>query len=327
MPKTTAATPAQKPAARKKAAAPAKNQTVTVNKVTLELTHLDKLYWPEEKITKGQVIEYYNAVHPYIQPYLRNRPQSLRRTPNGIKDEGFFQKDALNIAPGWAELVTLYSDTAEKDIHYLLCNNKATLLFLANLGCIELNPWNSRVESLEYPDYLVMDIDPGDENNFNQVVEICLVIKDLLDRLGLPACCKTSGASGMHVYLPLARKYTYEECREFAGLLAQLTVQQVPAIATTERSLSKRAPDKIYIDYLQNKKGQTLAAVYSLRPRKGATVSAPLEWKEVKKGLSPAQFTIKNMVKRLQQKGDLFGAVLGKGANLKKALPALQQML
>ncbi len=323
----TIAAPARRATTAGKTAAKEKNKLITVNKISLELTHLDKLYWPGEGITKAQVIDYYNTIHPYIQPYLRNRPESLRRTPNGIKDEGFFQKDAENIAPEWAELVILYSESARKDIHYLLCNNKATLLFLANLGCIELNPWNSRIDSLEQPDYLVMDIDPSDKNSFDQVVEICLVLRDILESIHLQGCCKTSGASGMHIYLPLGRKYDYEQCRELARLLAQVVVNKAPSLATIERSLSKRAPDKIYIDHLQNKKGQTLATAYSLRPRKGATVSAPLEWKEVKKGLSPQQFNIKNMGKRLQQKGDLFSPVLGKGIHLPKAIEALQQML
>ncbi len=301
------------------------NKRITVDKIKLELTHLNKIYWPDEKITKGEVVDYYNKIYRYIIPYLKNRPQSLRRTPNGIRDEGFFQKDMRETAPAWAETIPLYSESVQKDITYFLCNNKAALLYLANLGCIELNPWNSTVDSLDNPDYVILDLDPSDKNSFDQVVEIAIIIKSILDKIGAEGYCKTSGSSGLHIYLPLGRKYDYDQARMFAKFLAEMVADQAPELATIERSLKIR-PEKIYIDYLQNKKGQTLASVYSLRPKPGATVSTPLLWEEVKPGLHPSMFTIKNFMKRIEEKGDLFRPVLEKGINMKKCLLKLEKM-
>ena len=200
-----------------------------------------------------------------------------------------------------------------KTINYLVCNNTATLLFIANLGCIEMNPWNSRTQNMEKPDWMVMDIDPSDKNTFEEVIETALVIRGILDRIKVPSYCKTSGASGLHVYIPLGAKYTYDQVKDFGNLLAMMVTDELPDTTTLERSLSKRADNKIYVDYLQNRRGQTLASAYSLRPKPGATVSTPLEWKEVKPGLHPSQFHIHNMPERVKKKGDLFKDVLGKG--------------
>ncbi len=301
------------------------NKIITVEKQQLELTHLKKVYFPDDGITKGDIINYYNSVSKYILPYLKDRPESLKRNPNGIRDDGFFQKDMKETAPDWAETITLHSDAAKKDIEYFLCNNKSSLLYLANLGCIEINPWNSTIKNLDNPDYLILDIDPSDKNTFDEVVDIALIIKEILDKAGAASYCKTSGSSGLHIYVPLDAQYSYDECRMFAELLAHLTVEQAPEIATTERALNKRN-DKMYIDFLQNKRGQTLASVYSVRPRRGATVSMPLEWKEVKRGLHPSQFTIKNAVQRIERKGDLFKGVLGKGIDLQKCLHAIENV-
>jgi bifunctional non-homologous end joining protein LigD len=193
---------------------------------------------------------------------------------------------------------------------------------MANLGCIELNPWNSTTKAQDKPTYLVMDIDPSDKNNFNEVIETAQVIKSILDKAGADCYCKTSGATGLHVYVPMGNKYDYEHVKEFAHLIAVLTQEQLPKTTSVERSLSKRGP-KIYVDYLQNRIGQTLATAYSLRPRAGATASAPLEWREVKDGLHPSDFTIHNMLERIKKKGDLFTPVLKKGADLKKCLKNL----
>ena len=249
----------------------------------------------------------------------------MRRTPNGIVDNGFFQKDVGDTAPEWAKTVSLYSESNDKDINYLICDNKATLLFMANLGCIELNPWNSTLKKIENPDYLILDLDPSEKNTFDDVVQTAKIVKKLLDKAGADAYCKTSGATGLHIYVPLGAKYSYDEGRLFAELIANLTVEEAPELVTIERSIDKRN-NKLYIDYLQNKRGQTLASAYSVRPKPGATVSAPLEWKEVKKGLHPSQFTIKNMIARIEKKGDLFKPVLGKGINLKACIDKLQKL-
>lgn len=287
------------------------------------LTNLGKLYWPDEKITKGDLINYYETIAPFILPYLKNRPLSLKRNPNGIKDAGFYHKDAGDIAPSWMKTADFYSESSNKTIHYLVCNDVRSLLFIANLGCIEMNPWNSTADKPDRPDYLVMDIDPSEKNTFDQVVDVALVIKEILDSAGLQGFCKTSGSTGLHVFIPCKKKYTYDETREFAKLIATLVVEQLPRITTIERSLAKRKKDKIYVDYLQNSRGQTLASAYSARPKPGATVSAPLEWKEVKHGLKLSDFTIKTIHKRVKKKGDLFAGVLQKEIDIPKALKIL----
>ena len=289
----------------------------------LELTNLSKLYWPDEKITKGDLIDYYESVSRYILPYLKNRPLSLKRNPNGIKDAGFYHKDAGDIAPDWMKTADIHSPSSNKTIHYLVCNEKKSLLFIANLGCIEMNPWNSTTAKLDFPDYFVIDIDPSEKNSFDEVIETAQVVKSICEKGGIPAYCKTSGASGLHIYIPCKKKYEYDTVRDFAQVLASLVHEQLPGITTLERSLSRRKKNHIYIDYLQNSRGQTLASAYSVRPKPGASVSAPLEWKEVKKGLHPSQFTIKNMLKRIEKKGDLFKPVLGRGANIPLAIKKL----
>lgn len=309
---------------------PAKNEAVkekrTRSKVTetenVKVTNETKLYWPEEGITKGDLVKYYQQVSEYILPYLKDRPQSLRRNPNGIKDDGFFQKEAGSSIPPWLKTKKLRAESAKRDINYIICNDEATLTYLNNLGCIELNPWNSRIQSLNNPDYLVIDLDPSDKNTFEQIIETARVVYEIMNKAGAPSYCKTSGASGLHIYVPMQARYTYEEVRVFAELIATLTEQQLPKITTTERSLDNRK-GRIYLDYLQNKKGQTLASVYSVRPRPGATVSTPLEWKEVKKGLHPSDFTIANILQRIKKKGDLFSGVLSEKTDLKKCLKNL----
>ena len=290
----------------------------------LELTNLQKLYWPDEKITKGDLINYYEIVAPLILPYLKDRPLSLKRNPNGILDKGFYHKDAGNIAPAWMKTANIHSESTGKTVHYLVCNNVKSLLFIANLGCIEMNPWNSTTQKLDAPDYLVMDLDPSDKNTFDEVIDAALVIKEILDKAGITGFCKTSGSTGLHIYIPCKKKYGYDEVREFAKLIATLAQEQLPQTTTMERSLAKRKKNHIYIDYLQNSRGQTLASAYSARPKPGATVSAPLEWKEVKKGLQLSDFTIKTIHKRIRKKGDLFEGVLGKGIDISKALKNLK---
>jgi DNA ligase D len=287
-------------------------------------SNLQKLYWPDEKITKGDLINYYKAVAPFILPYLKDRPLSLKRNPNGILDKGFYHKDAGDIAPAWMKTADIHSESTGKIVHYLVCNNVKSLLFIANLGCIEMNPWNSTTQKLDAPDYLVMDLDPSDKNTFDEVIETALVIKEILDKAGIEGFCKTSGSTGLHIYIPCKKKYGYDEVREFAKVIATLTSEQLPETTTMERSLAKRKKYHVYIDYLQNSRGQTLASAYSARPKPGATVSAPLEWKEIKQGLQLSDFTIKTIHKRIEKKGDLFKGVLGKGIDISKALKNLK---
>lgn len=291
----------------------------------VEITHPDKIFFPDEGYTKGDVVAYYEAIYPHIIKYMKDRPESLLRMPNGIKEQGFFHKDAGLKGPSWLKSVPLYSESADKEINYIICNDKPSLLYLANLGCIEMNPWNSRLKNLDKPDYIVMDIDPSDNNTFEQVIETAKVIKQILDKAGAPSFPKTSGATGIHIYVPLGGKYTYEQGKEFAHMIAILAQEQLPDFTSLERSLKKRGKEHIYIDYLQNRKGQTLSCAYSLRPKPGATVSTPLEWKEVKSGLHPSDFNIKNIFKRIEKKGDLFGGVLLKGIDMKKCIKKLEE--
>jgi bifunctional non-homologous end joining protein LigD len=300
-----------------------KDSFLKIGRTKVKVTNLKKSYWPEEGYTKGDVIAYYQSVSDYILPYLKDRPQSLLRNPNGIRDKGFFQKDAGDEAPSWVKSEPIFSPSANKMIDYIVCNNAATLAYMNNLGCIEINPWHSTVRKQEHPDYLIIDIDPSDKNTFDQVIEAAQVVRSIFERAGVKSYCKTSGASGLHVYAPAEKKYTYDQLKDFSQLVCMLAQQQLPDFTTLERNLRKRGNKRIYMDYLQNRKGQTISSVYSLRPRKGATVSMPLEWKEVKPGLKPAQFHILNALQRIKKKGDVFAGVLDKGLNLEKSLKLL----
>lgn len=292
-------------------------------KTSVNISNRSKLYFPDDGITKGMVVNYYQSIAEYILPYLKNRPQSLKRNPGGIKDTGFFHKDAGDTAPQWVQRFKVHSASTNKMIDYIICNDKATLAYLNNLGCIELNPWHSVITKPDKPDYLIIDIDPSDNNTFEQVIEAAQHFKVVLDKAGAKSFCKTSGASGLHIYVPMGKKFTYGQVKDFAHVLCMIVSEQLPEFTTLERNLKKRGKSHMYLDYLQNTKGQTIASVYSLRPRVGATVSMPLLWKEVKPGLSPAGFTIKNALKRIKKVGDIFSGVLGPGTDINKCLRML----
>jgi bifunctional non-homologous end joining protein LigD len=298
-------------------------EIVTVGGKKVTITNVDKIYWPGENITKGDLLTYYQTIATWILPYLKDRPQSLKRNPNGITNPGFFQKDAGEHIPDWLKTVPMRAESANRTIDYILCNDAATLLYLNNLGCIELNPWNSRVQKPDHPDYLAFDLDPSDANSFEDVIEAALTVREILSSVGAESYCKTSGASGLHVYVPLKARYTYEEVMRFAEAVAVLVARKLPKTTTTERSISKRK-DRIYVDYMQNRKGQTIASVYCVRPKPGAPVSTPLSWDEVKPGLHPSQFTIRNVPHRLEKAGDLFSPVLKNSVDLKKCMKNLE---
>lgn len=286
------------------------------------VTNRQKIFWPDEGYTKADVIDYYEKISKYILPYLKDRPLSLKRNPNGIRDEGFYHKDAGERTPKFVKTFKVKSESSNKTIDYIVCNNKATLIYLANLGCIEMNPWNSTTKKIEKPTWMVIDIDPSSKNTFEQVVDAALATKEILDAAGVNGYCKTSGATGLHIYVPLANKYSYKTVKEFAQIIAQLVTEKLPDFTTLQRSLSKRG-DNIYMDYLQNRTGQTLASTYSLRPVPGASVSMPLDWEEVNHDLNPLHFTIENALKRIEERGDIFKKVLSETSNIKKALEKL----
>ncbi|WP_373055557.1 DNA ligase D [Zunongwangia sp. H14] len=290
--------------------------------IPVSFTNLEKVYWPESGYRKYDLIDYYLQVSEYMMPYLKDRPQNLHRHPNGINQTGFYQKDNEGLLEDWVETVKIFSKHNNRDIEYMLCQNEATLLYMANLGCIEINPWNSRIGCLENPDYTVIDIDPTDKNTFEEVIEVAQAVKEVLDKAKIEGFCKTSGSSGIHVYIPLGAEYTYEEARDFTKLLCYFVQEKTGKLTSMERAVKSRK-GKIYLDFLQNRRGQTLAAPYCVRPKKGATVSAPLKWEEVKKGLKLSDFNIKNMPERIEKEGDLFKGVLGKGIDMGEVLERL----
>ncbi len=290
--------------------------------VQVNLTNLDKIYWPDEGIRKYDLIDYYLNISETILPYLIDRPQNMHRHPNGIKEKSFFQKDNETL-PDWIETYPVYSKSTDKTIDYMLCQNEAALLYMANLGCIEINPWSSRVKYPENPDFTVIDIDPSEKNTFIEVIEVAQAAKVVLDIAGISGFCKTSGSSGMHVYIPLGAQYSYEEARDFTKLLCYYIHEKTNPLTSMDRAVKNRK-GKIYLDYMQNRQGQTLASAYCARPRPGATVSAPLQWKEVKEGLDKHDFTIFTMPERIDKLGDLFSPVLGKGINMEKTLNKLE---
>ncbi|WP_317173439.1 DNA ligase D [Chryseobacterium caseinilyticum] len=303
-----------------------KDSEITLNRHKIKLTNQDKIYFPKDKISKGDVVDYYQSVAEYILPHLKNRPLSLNRFPSGIDHSGFYQKDAGDSFPDWIKTTKVHSESTDKYIDYAICNDKATLAYLNNLGCIDFNPWDSSLPDLDHPDYLVLDLDPSKKNTFDHVIETAQQVKEVLDLIKIKGYCKTSGSTGIHIYIPMGGGYDYDQVKDFALILMQQVHEKLPKITTLERSLQKRDDKKIYLDYLQNRQGQTLASVYSLRPKEGAAVSMPVEWDELKKGLKPTDFNIENALERIKSKGDLFKPVLGKGIDMMKALELLQDV-
>ncbi len=313
-------------AASKKTESSEKEKEIILDKHSVKLTNQDKVYFPKDGITKGDIINYYQSVAKYILPYLKNRPLSLNRFPNGIEEQGFYQKDAGDHIPDWIKTTKVYSESNDKFIDYIYCNDKATLAYLNNLGCIDLNPWNSSLPDLDHPDYLVLDLDPSSKNTFDEVIETALQVNEVLEAIKIKGYCKTSGSTGIHIYIPMGGKYDFDQVKDFAHILMKQVNEKLPKLTTLERSLQKRDNKKIYLDYLQNRTGQTLASAYSVRPKQGASVSMPLEWDELKPGLKFTDFTIHNALDRIKEKGDLFKPVLGKGIDMMKALELLQNI-
>jgi bifunctional non-homologous end joining protein LigD len=292
----------------------------------LKLSNLDKLFWPDEGITKGDLLEYYAAVAPAILPHLRDRPFTMRRYPDGAFGKAFFQKDAPSHMPDWIPRYRVEVSTREarqkKWIEAPLVNEEAALLWMANMGCIDMNAWYSRVDLPHRPDFVLFDLDPSDDVGFAETVEVALIVNAAVEALGLVAFPKTSGADGMHVLVPIERRHTYDDTREFAEIVAGAVSRAHPGLATTVWSKAKRRG--VLIDANQNGAGKTIASVYSVRPKPGAPVSTPLRWDEVKAGLDPAAFTMDVVLDRLERHGDLFAGVLTTRQRLGQALKALR---
>ena len=299
-------------------------QVRSINGHDLKFTNLSKIYWPKEKVTKRDMLNYYYQVAPYMLPYFKDRPQTLNRFPHGINGESFYQKDVKGKVPAWMATFPYHSEADQRDKEFLVVSNEASLLYIASLGCIEMNPWSSRTETPDNPDWCIIDLDP-DKNPFDQVIETAQVTKQVLDSIDLPSYCKTSGSTGLHIYIPLGAKYSYEQSKEFGRSLVKIVHAQLPAYTSIERYTEKRK-GKLYLDFLQNRPQATVAGPYSLRPKPGAPVSAPLHWDEVKKGLRMTDFNIFNMVQRLKEVGDIFKPVIGKGINMEKAIKKLERL-
>jgi bifunctional non-homologous end joining protein LigD len=295
-----------------------------VGKQSLKFTNLNKVFYPQEGFTKRDVINYYDRVADLILPHLRDRPLSLKRYPNGIDSKFFFQKNAAEKFPSWLRTVPIASD--KKTINFVVADDRESLLYLANLGCIDQNPWLSRVETLECPDFILIDLDPY-HCGYDRIVESAQLVHSKLEQMGLEGYPKTTGGDGMHIYVPLEPHYNYEQVRSFAEILARLVAAERPEMFTTPRTVSQREKGKVYFDYLQIREGSTISAPYVLRAYPGAPVSTPLRWNEVVKGLSPANFTIRNAPDRFARLGDLFEPVLTRPQKLEAALQKLEGML
>src|SRR5947209_7642783 len=300
---------------------------VRVGREVVPLTNLDRVYWPEDGYTKGDLVRYYDEISKYILPYLEDRPLIMKRYPAGVRGPFFHQHD-VNEAPDFVRTARLeVEDGGGHDVDYIVGDGKATLLYMANLGAIERHPWHSRVENLDHPDWFVFDLDPGEGVEFRTICEVAVVTRDVLARLGLQTYAKTSGSRGLHVYVPVKAVYGYEQIAELAEQVATAVARERADAATVERSKRKRGRRMIYVDHMQNARGKSVVAPYSVRPKPGATVSAPLEWAEVeRKKIRTGDFDIKNMMERLKSKGDLFKDVLTNKQSLNRAMNKLENL-
>src|SRR5207253_7743685 len=292
----------------------------------LKLSNLEKPFWPDEGITKGDLLDYYRRVAPVLVPHLRDRPFTLRRYPDGAYGKAFFQKDAPSHMPEWisrfrAQVSTRDKARTKKWIEFPVVNDELALLWVVNMGCIDMNTWYSRIDKPERPDFVLFDLDPTPEVPWAQTVEVAVILKQLLDQLGLDSFPKTSGGKGFHVLVPLDRRSTYEDTRSFAEVVAGAIARAHPKLATTQWSKARRRG--VLIDANQNGEGKTIASAYSVRPRPGAPVSTPLEWEEVDRDLDPARFTMTAVIDRVGELGDLYEGMLTTRQSLGKALAKL----
>ena len=292
----------------------------------LKLSNLDKLFFPVERITKGDLLAYYRAIAPVLVPHLKDRPFTMVRLPDGIEGKRFFQKDAPSHTPEWipryrALVSTREAPRRKKWVEFPLVNDELALLWMVNMGCIDMNAWYSRVDKPDRPDFVLFDLDPSPDVGFRETVQVALLVKSALDALGLVGFPKTSSAEGMHVLVPVERRYTYADTRRFAEIVAGAIARSNRGLATTEWTKSKRRG--VLIDANQNGEGKTIASVYSVRPRRGAPVSTPLRWEEVNEDLDPLSFTMDSVRRRIQEHGDLFEGVLTTKQRLTEALKSL----
>jgi bifunctional non-homologous end joining protein LigD len=307
---------------REEPAAPATRAT----KARVTISNASKVFWPAEGITKGELCDYYGAIADSLLPYLHDRPVLMVRYPDGIEGKHFYQWNVPAGTPSWVHTEVIHSDEHARDITFFRVEDRDTLLYIANLGCIPIHIWASSVGSLEQCDWCVIDLDPK-EAPFSDVIRCAQVLHRLCEQIGLLHYVKTTGKTGLHIMVPLARQCTYEQSRTLGELLARVMLREVSDIATITRHVTKRG-DKVYLDYLQNRHGQTIVAPFSVRPLPGATVSMPLEWDEVVDGLNPKDYTIRNALERMQRLGaDPVAPVLSEVPDLGGALTRLAALL
>ncbi|MGH2376438.1 MAG: DNA ligase D, partial [bacterium] len=299
--------------------------TIADGGAQVKITNPGKVFWPQEGYTKSDLVGFYESVAPLLLPYLRDRPLVLTRYPDGIKGKSFFQKDAPDFVPAWVRTERIYSKDAERDINYFIVNDPRTLRYVANLGTIPLHFWSSHLGSLDRPDWLVLDLDPKGAP-FADVIEVARLLHGILEKIRLPHYVKTSGATGLHILVPLGARYSYEEARNFARLLAMLGAEAAPKIATLARPIGSRG-GKVYIDFGQNGHGRTIVAPYSIRPLPGAPVSCPLRWDEVTPRLDPGRFTIKTTAKRFEKMRDPLLPILTGSIDMAEAIVRLERRL
>lgn len=294
---------------------------LVINERTIKLSNLEKVFWPEDGYTKHDLLTFYIEISPFLLPYLQDRPCNFQRFPDGIHGKSFYQKNLPQFAPDWIQTYPIPS--AERVIKYVVVNNLETLVYVINLACLEIHPWHSTRQEITSPTWGIVDLDPQEGVDFSTVLKTAGVVKEVLDELHLVGYPKTSGATGLQIYLPLKTQYSYEQVRDIIGLICGLVHKRLPKVTTMERMVKKRGLT-VYLDYLQNLWGKTINAPYTVRPLVGAQVSTPLTWEEVLQGdVRPNQFTIKNIMSRLKEKGDLFLPVLQEGQLATSALRSL----
>ncbi|MEK6280622.1 MAG: non-homologous end-joining DNA ligase [Acidobacteriota bacterium] len=288
--------------------------TLAVEGERVSLTSLERVYWPDEKITKFELLHYYLSISSHIMPFLKNRPAILQRWPRGINAPMFFQQD-LESAPAFIKTARLINREG-REIDYAVFTTTASLLHFVNLGSIEQHPWHSTVARLHKPDWVAIDLDPK-QAPWENVLQVALIGKKVFDEIGLKAFVKTSGSSGIHIYLPLKPTNEYESVAEFSRLLAGEIAQRAPTIATVERTISKRKKEQVYVDWMQNARGKSLASVFTARAKPKATVSMPLTWKQIEQGVKISDFTVRNVPALLKKKGDAWADFFDQRQTLK----------
>lgn len=300
-------------------------QFLQLNGHEVRVSNLEKVYWPQDGFTKGDLIKYYIDMSQWIQPYIQDRPLVMSRYPDGIEGDFFYHKHLPeDQVPPYIRTARIDSKEREGGINYIIGSGVETLIFTANLGAIELHPWFSRIGSLDYPDWAIFDLDPAEGASFADTVLVAQLLHKTLDQFKIRHFPKTSGATGLHIYVPLQPVYTYDQVQEFVELVGWIVVQVIPDKATVYDRMVKSRTGKVYVDYLQNTRGKTITGVYSVRPRHGAPISTPLYWDEVVSSLRPEHFNLRTIDRRIGAVGDLFQGVLRERQRIDSVIESLK---